>query len=231
MNEGIGGRDCLSAMDLKVLIVEDEPVSRTRFRAQLSAARGIEVVGTTSSGLDAVALARLLSPDAVLMDIELEGDLNGVQAGQAIKADSPDIGIVLFSVHNDEHYLNLAEQGGWSYLLKKNVPDRETLVRAIRSSSWGMVAVDPELTNGLEPRVDTPLDKLTEDQLKILELVAQGYADAVIADRLNMPDEGALERHLGDIYRQLDIPSGAEVDPKVKAVLAYLDQSRESQGH
>ena len=218
-------------MDVKVLVVEDEPVSRLRFCAQLSASRGIEVVGATASGEDAIELARLLSPDAVLMDIELEGELNGVQAGQAIKAVSPHMGVVLLSVHNNQDYLDLAEEGGWSYLLKKNVPDPDTLVRAIRSSSWGMVAVDPELTNGLEPGLDTPLGNLTKEQLKILELVAQGYADAVIAERLHIPDEGALERHLGDIYRQLDIPSGGEVAPKVKAVLAYLDQTRERQGH
>ena len=212
---------------VRVLVVEDEPLYRKGLCAQLSDCPGIEVVGAASNGEEAIELAERLDPDAVLMDIELGGATNGIQAGQAIKSASPVTGMVLLSSHNNRQYLALAEEaGGWSYLLKKNVLDVDTLVDAIEGSLWGKVVVDPQLMTGLTPRPGTPLSGLAEERIKVLELVAQGYSDAAIAVELQVADVGTVKEHLAAIYRGLDIPPNGDVDPKVKAVLAYLDQTR-----
>ena len=211
---------------VRVLVVEDEPLYRQGLCSQLSACPGVEVVGAASSGQEAIDLADKLDPDAVLMDIELGGEPNGIRAGQIIKSASPITGMVLLSAHNNKQYLAMAEEeGGWSYVLKKNVLDVDTLVDAIDGSLWGKVVVDPQLIAWLGPRPGTPLSRLGEERINALELVAQGLSDAAIAAKLQNPEESTVREHLNGIYRGLDIPSNGDVDPKVKAVLAYLDQT------
>jgi DNA-binding NarL/FixJ family response regulator len=132
-------------------------------------------------------------------------------------------------MHKDRQYLSatIADQAaGWSYLLKKNVRDAEMLVRAIKGSSWGMVVVDAELTDELRPRADTLLGSMTVEQLKLLELLAQEYTDAAIATKLHFTDGEAVQERLEAIYQTLGIESDGAVEPRVKAVVAYLGQSR-----
>ena len=174
---------------INVLIVEDEQLFRQVVRDQLASHPEIEVVGEASTGEEAIELADKLAPEVVPADIELEGTPNGIQAGQTIKKKAPTTGIVLLSSHRDKQFATtpMAEKGaGWSYLLKKNVRDTETLARAIIGASWGIVVIDPELLEDLRPRVDTPLARLTVDQLKILELMAKGHSDAAIAKMLTL---------------------------------------------
>ena len=211
---------------VRVLVVEDEPLYRQGLCSQLSACTGIEVVGAASSGQEAIDLAEELDPDAVLMDIELGGEPNGIRAGQIIKSASPLTGMVLLSAHANKQYLAMAEEaGGWSYLLRKNVLDVDTLVDAIDGSLWGRVVVDPLLIAGLGPRPGTALSRLGKERVNVLELVAQGCSDVAIAAKLQISNGSTVREHLDGIYRGLDIPSDGEVDPKVKAVLAYLDQT------
>ena len=216
---------------VKVLVVEDEVLYRQMLVTQLSAFDDVEVVGEAPSGQEAIELAEELSPEVVLMDIQLQDEINGIEAGQNIMTAAPTTGIVLLSMHADKQVLEatLGEgSSGWSYLLKTNVRDADTLARAIRGSAWGMVVVDPELTEGLQAREDTPLGRLTNEQLKLLELVAQGYTDAAIASKLRYGAVSAVGQHLTAIYEALDITSDGDVNPRVKAVVTYLEQTRRS---
>ena len=210
---------------VKVLVVEDEPLYRQGICLQLSTYPGIEVVGAASNGQEGIDLAETLDPDAVLMDIELGGEPNGIQAGQAIKTASPLTGMVLLSAHKNRQYLAMAVPNGWSYLLKKSVPDVDAVVEALEGSMWGKVTVDPELLTELEPRPGTPVSRLSEEQIELLELVAQGHADAAIAAKLQIADGVAVRERLADIYRGLGVPPDGDVDPRVEAVLAYLEQT------
>ena len=216
---------------IKTLIVDDEGLYRQMLVSILSTSPEIEIVGDASTGEESIELARELGPEVVLMDIELGPGISGIQAGQRIRTSSPTTGVVLLSYHVDKNFLSstIAESAaGWSYLLKKNVRDTETVVRAIKGSAWGMVVVDPLLTEDLMPRKDTPLGSLGDVEMRVLELVAQGYTDEAIAERLNIVDEEAVEGFLGSIYRALGIEPNGEVDPRVKAVVAYLEQTRSS---
>ena len=206
----------------KVVIVEDEPLFRQMLRAQLSADPELEVIGEAENGETAVELARTLKPEVILMDIELGEGMTGIEAGYAIKSERPATGIVLLSNHKAKQFI--VSSGGWSYLIKRNVRDIESVVRAIRGAAWGMLVVDPMVTEVLRPKADTPLSSLQPEHLKVLELIAQGYSDAAIAKELII-DEGQVRSRLAGIVKSLGLQLGDEVDPRVSVVRVYLEQT------
>ena len=166
----------------RTIIVEDEPLFRHLIQSQLSKDPDIEVVGEASTGEDAIGLAERCKPEVVLMDIELGKGISGIEAGFAIKFARPNTGIVVLSSHVSKQFI--VNSGGWSFLLKRNVRDISSVSRAIRGASWGMLVIDPQITELLGPRMSTPLIKLTVDQLQLLERVAHGLSDAVIAQEM-----------------------------------------------
>ena len=120
-----------------ILIVEDEPLFGEMLRLTLSGEPEFEVVGVLQDGNEAVNFASREKPDAILMDIELKGQMDGIEAGRRIKRESPETGIVILSAHNNKRYLTslpLHEFPGWSYLLKHSVPNLATVIRAIQWS-------------------------------------------------------------------------------------------------
>lgn len=207
----------------RVLIVEDQALFRRMLRSQLDRYPDIQVVGEAASGLEAIEKARAVQPDVVLMDIDLGPGPSGIEAGYKTKAINPGIGIVLLSMHVDKQFI--VNAAGWSYLLKKNVHDVDTVVRAIKGSSWGMIVIDPEVTEALKPRRDTPLGRLAPEPARVLELMAQGYSDAAIAQKMGI-NERMVEEWQDMIYYELGIAREGDIDPRVRAIRAYLEQTR-----
>ena len=174
---------------LKILIVEDEPLFREMLRHILGAEPGPDVVGVATDGESAVAMAAEKNPDAVIMDIELPGEMDGIDAALKIKERRLDTGIVMLSVHKDRRYVSslpLSETPGWTYLLKQNVPDMASVLRAIQGSVDGMVVLDPEVVESLQPNRGSPEARLTPRHRQVLELIAQGFNNTTIAQRLTM---------------------------------------------
>ena len=157
------------------------------------------------------------------MDIELGGGMSGIEAGFAIKFARPSTGIVVLSSHVNKQLI--VNSGGWSYLLKRNVRDISSVTRAIRGASWGMLVIDPQITEMLNPRANTALVKLTVDQLRLLERVAHGMSDMAIAEEMAMA-EPDISRQLVEICQVLQIKLDNRVDTRVAVVKAYLDQTR-----
>ena len=123
-----------STFNARVLIVDDEALFAELMGRSLSAEGGIEVVGVASDGEAAVEMANDLKPDAILMDIELPGSIDGIEAAVQIKRTQPETGVMILSSHSDRRYvtsLPIQEIPGWAYLLKQTVPDLRTLIRAI----------------------------------------------------------------------------------------------------
>jgi DNA-binding NarL/FixJ family response regulator len=215
---------------IRLLIVEDETLFRELLRRALSAEPGLELAGEARDGETAVRLARELQPDAVLMDIELAGKLDGIEAGLQIKRERPQTGIVLLSAHKDRRFITslpVEESSGWAYLLKQTAPDLATVVRAIRGSIDGLVVLDPAVLAGLRPRQGSAVAQLTPRLRSVLELVAQGYSNAAIAERLVLT-ERSVETYIGAIYQQLNLANEPDVHARVKATLTYLQESRSS---
>ncbi len=212
----------------RVLIVDDEVLFSELLKRTLSSEPGLEVVGVAHDGEAAVSLAKNATPDAVLMDIEMPGKLDGIEAGLLIKEERPQTGIVLLSMHKDRRYLTslpLEESPGWSYLLKQSVPDIATVVRAIEGSKQGMVVLDPAVMSGLRPKQNSSIARLTPRQLEVLELIAQGYNNAAIARRLVLTEK-SVETYISSIYQHLDLTGEQEIHARVRATLVYLQESQ-----
>lgn len=217
-------------MSIKIMIVEDEGLFRDMLRVALAERDGLEVVGAVGDGVSAIRMARELKPEVIIMDIELGGDPNGIEAGMAIREEDPDVGIVLLSLHSDKEYLSMVppeNSGGWSYLLKKSVANLEALTRAVEGAASGFMVLDPALVSSLRPRPKTRLEALTARQQQVLELMAQGYNNPAIAENLHLGVK-SVENYINAIYQQLAITQSEPIHPRVKAVLTYLQDSRTS---
>jgi DNA-binding NarL/FixJ family response regulator len=215
----------------RVLIVEGEALFRELLRRTLSAEAGLEVVGVAGDGETAVRLAREAKPDVMLMDIELPGEPDGIEAALRIKKERPQTGIVILSVHSERRYvtsLPLEAFQGWAYLLKQTVPDLAALVRAIEGTKAGMVVLDPVVVASLGSRQASAVARLTPRQQEVLEFLAQGYSNAAIAQRL-MLSQKSVETYINAIYQELNLSKEPEIHARVKATLLYLDSSQNRQ--
>ena len=213
---------------IKVAVIEDEALFCEMLVGALSRQAGMEVVATAEEGEEAIAIARDAAPDVVVMDIELAGEMDGIEAALAIKKENPGIGIVILSSHDDPRYLTslpLGESAGWAYLLKQTVRNLATVVLAIEGCARGMVVMDPSLMAKLSPRVGSVVDKLTPRQQDVLRLLAEGLSNATIARELAL-EEKSVEGYINVIYQHLSLSGEPEINMRVKAALAFLKSSR-----
>jgi len=210
----------------KVVIVEDEPLYRDLLELALSRDPEIEIVGAFQDGERCLERVGEFDPDVALLDIELAGDLYGIQVGLAMRRLYPGIGIVLLSNHRDPSFVSALREGkfaGWSYLLKKSVDNVDALRRAIAGAAEGFVVLDPALIGNAPARPNTQLAKLTPRQRDIMSLMAQGYSNVGIAEKLLLSVK-TVENHINCLYQELQLDRDSAFQPRVLAVLAYLDQ-------
>lgn len=216
---------------IRVLMAEDEGLFRDLVKTVLSQQEGLELVGAFPNAEAALQAAPGLKPDVALLDIELgEGGMNGVQLGVRLRRELPKIGIVLLSNHNDARLLQALpaeSMGGWSYLIKKSVSNAAVILRAIRGAADGLVVLDSALTSRRVVDEKGPLAELTPRQRDILELIAEGYTNAAIADQLGLTVK-SVENQINGLYQTLYIDrEDRYVQPRVNAVLIYLENTRE----
>lgn len=216
---------------IKLLIVEDEALFSELLQRTLSGEPGLDVVGVAQDGETAIQLAKEVNPDVVLVDIELPGVLDGIEVGIRIKEERPETGIVILSSHRDRRYITslpLEESPGWSYLLKQSVPDLTTVIRAIQGSVQGLVMLDPAVLASLRPRRDSMVARLTPRHQEVLELIAQGYNNTAIAQRLTLAEK-SVETYINAIYQGLGLSQVPEIHARVRATLVYLQESQSGQ--
>ena len=214
-------------MTTRVLIVENEGLFRDMLRVALEGRDEFEVAGAVGDGRSAVLLARDLTFDVVLMDIDLGPGPTGIEAGIEIKELHPDVGIVLLSMHREKEALASLPShvaNGWSYLLKQSVSDVQALSRAIDGAAAGLMMLDPELTKMLTPRTGGSLRALTPRQSDVLTLLAQGFNNSSIGNQLSI-SEKSVENYVNAIYQHLNVRSEDSMHPRVQAVLAFLRES------
>lgn len=210
-----------------VVIVEDEPLYRDLLKLALSRDGQFEVVGDFGDGETALRGIPSLKPRVVIVDIELPGRLHGVELGLQLHRRMSNLNIMLLSNHRDPDLLSSLPPkvaAGWSYLLKKSIANIDVLMRALHATASGFITIDPDL---IAPRRRDagPLAHLTPRQWDVLELIAQGYTNAAIAERLFLTEK-SVENQINTLYQQLQIDrSNSSVQPRVTAVLAYLRAS------
>ena len=219
-------------MKTTLLVVDDETLFRELLCRTLSGEPGLEVVGVAADGDSAVRLAKEKKPDVVLMDIEMPGELDGIEAALQIKKERPQTGVVILSAHSERRYvtsLPLEHMHGWAYLLKQTAPDLAAVVRAIQGSKAGMVVLDPSVVAGLKPKQGSAVARLNPRHQQVLELLAQGYSNAAIAQLLSLSRK-SVETYINAIYQELHLSHEQDIHARVKATLLYLESSRTRQG-
>jgi DNA-binding NarL/FixJ family response regulator len=190
---------------IRVLIVDDHPVTREGLHAALDVEDGVEVVGEADSGEAAVDRARELSPDIVYMDVRMPG-MGGIEATRAIKEASPQSRIILFTVDESRASISEAIQAGVSgYLLKDASADE--LVNAARLALEGKAVIHPQLTRAFieevqlaEKRAEAP--PLSKRETEILQKVAYGATTKEVAHDLGISPH-TVKTHLERIFEKL----------------------------
>ncbi len=215
---------------ITVLIADDQAIFREMYVRTLSEDEDIEVVAAVDNGRKAVEEAKRLQPNVALLDIDMP-KMNGIEASKQIRAAMPETGIVLLSHYSDRQYveafLGNRDTAGKAYLLKTTLNDSSELIRAIEVVAKRGAMLAPEILNELTQliAVDSPLNDLTKREREVLELMAQGYTNTIIARKLNITDR-TVESHTNNIYNKLGLTEEDHHSPRVMAVLTYLTETK-----
>ena len=210
-----------------VVLAEDEVLLREGL-ASVLAANGFEVVGQAGDARELLAVLRTTRPALAVVDIRMPPGfaLEGLDAARTIRAERPEVAILLLSAHVEvEHALELLGTGaGVGYLLKSRVAAVDEFIEAARRVAGGGSVVDPSLIQELvgKRRREDPLAALSEREGEVLALMAEGRSNAGIAKRLWVTD-GTVEKHVKSILAKLSIRHDADDHRRVLAVMAYLD--------
>jgi RNA polymerase sigma factor (sigma-70 family) len=201
-------------MSVRVLLADDEQLVRAGFRLILESEPDIEVVGEASNGAEAVALARQLDPDVILMDIQMP-EMNGLEATRQISAlgrEESSRVLILTTFEVDEYVYEALRAGASGFLLKRT--PAADLVAGIRVVAAGEALLAPSVTRRLidqfahrpaAGRTTTEaLDELTGREREVLELVAHGRSNAEIAEQLVL-SEGTVKTHVKRIFMKLGL--------------------------
>ncbi|MDQ4027191.1 MAG: response regulator transcription factor [Actinomycetota bacterium] len=211
-------------MTIRVVIADDQRLVRTGFRLILEGEDDIEVVGEAEDGVEAVAAARSLSPDVVLMDVRMP-NLDGLEATRRLSERRAGNGcrvLILTTFDLDDYVYESLRSGASGFLLKDAPP--EDLVRAVRTVAAGEALLAPSVTRRLIQEFTTrpgplkapkEIDFLTERELEVLKLIARGLSNAEIAERLYL-GETTVKTHVGRVLMKLGLRDRVQA-----VVLAY----------
>lgn len=192
---------------IRVLLVDDHPVVRAGVRALLEGQADLSVVAEAASVDEAVAAVRSEQPDVVLMDLSLGAGGSGIDATGRIRAlDAAPQVLVLTTYDTQADILAAIDAGAAGYLLKDAPPDE--LFRAVRATARGETVLSPAVAATLVRRAGASTPTLTEREVRVLELLAEGQANKQIARAL-LVSEATVKSHLSHIYTKLDVDSRA----------------------
>ena len=171
---------------IKIYLVDDQRILRDGLRALLEMDHNINVVGEAEDGRAALEGIRAAQPDVVLMDVTMP-DLNGIDATQIVRKESPRINVLILSVHSDpEHVHRAFEAGAVGYLLKESAGAE--LMDAVYAVSQGRRYVSPKIEEMLSLRRDkrSPFESLSAREREVFQLMVKGSTSATIAENLKL---------------------------------------------
>lgn len=195
---------------MKVVICDDQAIVRDGLVMLLKLEKDIEVVGTATDGSDAVEIVGKKQPDLVLMDLKMPV-MNGVEATRQIKANYSNVKVLVLTTYDDDQWVFDAIRAGASGYLLKDTP-RDELVAAIRGTITGKSYIDPSVASKLLDMASSHqtqptniiTEKLTDREIQILQLIAKGLSNTVIAERLFL-SEGTVRNHVSSILAKLGV--------------------------
>ncbi len=216
---------------LKLLIVEDNPRLRPALCKGLEATGAVRVLGACASGEEALALCAAHLPDVVLMDVQLAGAMNGIQAAVAIRRDFARMPVVFYSIQDDDSYYRDFRRSGilshYAYVRKSNYLLPEMILPLLQDAAAGRSFIDPEI----EARVQEVRHKDENDPFALLEpneqavvrLLAQGLTNEQIAAQMGYHDKRSVARTNGQIYAAwgLDVSTTDEKVARTRTAIIY----------
>ncbi|WP_169949350.1 response regulator transcription factor [Microbispora sp. H11081] len=211
----------------RVVLADDDVLLREGL-ASLLERSGFEVAGQAGNAPELITLVRRCHPDLAIIDIRMppRHATEGVEAARVIRAEFPEIGILLLSAHVevDQAMELLATGHRIGYLLKTRVTAVSEFVGTLRRIVDGGSVVDPSLVAELinARRRHDPLEHLTQREREVLALMAEGRSNAGIAHKLWIT-EGTVEKHVRSIMSRMRLPETEDDHRRVLAVLTFLD--------
>lgn len=195
----------------RILLADDHQLMRSGIRLMLERESDLSVVGEACDGREAVALAKSLRPDVVVMDIGM-ANLNGIEAAQQMTQNRPEVAIVMLSMHSDESYvLRALKAGARGYLLKDSA--EADLIKAVHAVAGGKSFFSPSVSKVLlddyvrklkRSGADDAYDLLTPREREVLQLVAEGKSNKDIANLLNL-SVYTVESHRSNLMEKLNL--------------------------
>lgn len=219
-----------AAARLRVVIADDHFLVREGVRMLLEDSGEVEVLDAVGTATELRRRVAALEPDAVMTDIRMppSHQMEGIDAAHRIRAEHPQIGVVVLSQHADESYaFELLKNGtaGLAYLLKDRVGDIDEMLGALRAVCDGRSAIDARVVDALVQRRTrrerSGLEELSPRELDVMREMAQGKSNAGIAAVLVL-SESAVEKHVSAIFSKLGRPGEEGIHRRVAAVLAFL---------
>jgi DNA-binding NarL/FixJ family response regulator len=212
---------------MRVMIADDAVLFREGLARVLQAA-GIQVAAQVGDAEQLLARVRASPPDAVVVDIRMPPThtREGLDAAQRIRAEHPEVGVLVLSQYVEPHHaIQLLEDGasGVGYLLKDRVADVNEVVDAVQRVAGGGSVIDPEVVSQLVSRRRThdPIQELSKRERQVLALMAEGRSNQAIGERLFLSPK-TVEAHVHSIFTRLDLHPGPDDHRRVLAVLAFL---------
>jgi DNA-binding NarL/FixJ family response regulator len=192
---------------IRILLADDHALVRAGMKALLESAEGFEVVGEAANGREALRLAKTLKPDVALFDIAMP-ELNGLDAARRVRAECPEVRVLILSMHTDPGYVREAMQAGTAgYVLKDaGVEELELAIRAaLRGERYLDPRVSKQVIEGYVRGLEVPGGpSLTPRQREILQLIAEGRSTREIAQRLHLSVK-TVETHRAQLMDRLGI--------------------------
>jgi len=209
---------------IKILIADDHPVVREGLFAMLSREPDFEVVGEAKDGVEAVSKANELGPDVVLMDLRMP-ELDGVEAINQIKCAKPETGFIILTTYSDDEYIFRGIEAGARAYLLKDAP-RDELFRAVRAVHRGESLIQPVVASKVLDRLAelsrrAPSgDELSQRELEVLRLIANGAANKEIGAELSIA-QSTVKTHISSIFQKLGVNdrTGAVTEALKKGVI------------
>lgn len=214
---------------IDLLLVEDNERLRPALVAGLAATGAVRVAGDCGSGEDALAHCLAAQFDAVLMDVQLAGAMNGIESAIAIRREFPRLPVVFYSIQDDDAYYRAFQKSGilshYAYVRKSNYLLPQMIVPLIRDAVAGRSFIDPEIETRVqevrEKDEQSPMALLEPNEQIVARMLAQGLSNEQIAARLGFRDKRTISRTNGQIYAAWGLNDSA-TDEKVARTRAAL---------
>ena len=210
---------------IRLLLVEDNVSLRAALKSGLEDTGQVAIVAETDRGEEAIGLALDHPPEAILMDVQLAGVMNGVQSAIAIRREVPRLPVVFYSIQDDERFYRDFLASGilthYAYVRKSNYLLPKMVVPLLRDAMAGRSFIDPDIEQRVQAvrlkDEDAPLDLLEPNEREVVKLLARGMTNEQIANRLGFRDRRAVSRTNGQIYAAWGLDNSTEDEKTARA--------------